>query len=240
MLIILGYDGLEYDFVEKNNFTNLKQISYGKTDLSEFSEPRTIVIWSSFMAGKNLEKDILAKGAEMWQSSIKPKNTFLKRFKNHYTIDVPGFSYIKKQHDLERKLLKGFFEKKNGIKEFDKCAFDHHKFVKEQFLKELKTNKDLVFGYFNLADIIGHLSFGLDLKMKIIYQELNDIARKVQTEHQEATILIISDHGMQKIGKFGDHSRHGFWSLNKKISLNNPKPTDFANLISHNFSAESF
>lgn len=235
MLIILGYDGLEYDFVEKHNFANLKQTSHGKTDLSDFSEPRTIVIWSSFMVGKNLEKEILAKGAEMWQSKIMPKDTFLKNFKSHFTIDVPGFSYIKQQHDLERKLLKGFFDKKNDIKEFDKCAFDHHKRVKKQFFNELKTNKNLVFGYFNLADIIGHLSFGLDLKMKIIYQELNDIAKKVQTEYPESTILIISDHGMQKVGQFGDHSRHGFWSLNKKVSLNNPKPTDFAKLISNNF-----
>lgn len=235
MLIILGYDGLEYDFVEKNNFANLKQKSYGKTDLSDFSEPRTIVIWSSFMVGKNLEKEILAKPT-LWQSKLEPKDTFLKSFKSHYTIDVPGFSYIKQQHDLERKLLKGFFDKKNDIKEFDKCAFDHHKFVKQEFFKELKTNKDLIFGYFNLADIIGHLSFGLELKMKIIYQELDDIAKKVQTEHQDATILIISDHGMQKVGQFGDHSKHGFWSLNRKIVLNNPKPINFAKYISNNFS----
>jgi len=73
--------------------------------------------------------------------------------------------------------------------------------------------------------------------MKLIYQELNDIAKKVQIEHPDATILIISDHGMQAIGQFGDHSRHGFWSLNKDIALNNPKPTDFANLIAHNFQA---
>ncbi|MFA6296303.1 MAG: hypothetical protein WC663_03045 [Patescibacteria group bacterium] len=235
MFIILGYDGLEYDFVEKNNFPNLKQQSHGMTDLSEFKEPRTIVIWSSFMVGKNLEADILKQGAKMWGSKIKPEDTFLKNFKSHYTIDVPGFSYVLKQHETERDLLKGFFDKKNGIKEFDKCAFDHHKFVKEQFFKELKTNKDLVFGYFNLADVVGHLSFGQELKMKLIYQELNDIAKKVQTEHPDATILIISDHGMQAIGQFGDHSRHGFWSLNKQISLNNPKPTDFANLISQNF-----
>ena len=234
MIIILGYDGLEYDFVQKHDFKHLKQQSFGKTDLSEFSEPRTIVIWSSFMAGKNLEKEILAKPI-MWQSKLKPENTFLKNFKSHFTIDVPGFSYIKEQHDNERKLLKGFFDKKNDVKTFDKCAFDHHKKIKQEFFKELKTNKELIFGYFNLADIIGHLSFGMESKMKIIYQELDDIAKQVQEKYSDSTILIISDHGMKAIGKFGDHSTHGFWSLNKKVNLENPKPTDFAQLINTNF-----
>ena len=234
MLIILGYDGLEYDFVEKHDFKYLKQQSYGKTDLSDFEQPRTIVIWSSFMAGKNLEKEILAKPV-MWASKLTPEDTFLKKFKSHFTIDVPGFSYIKEQHDNERKLLKGFFDKKNDVKEFDKCAFDHHKRIKQEFYNELESDKELVFGYFNLADLIGHLSFGKETKMKLIYSELDQITKEVTEKYPDATILVISDHGMKPIGKFGDHSNHGFWSLNKKVKLNNPKPTDFSQLIQNNF-----
>ncbi|MBD3247555.1 hypothetical protein GF378_02960, partial [Candidatus Pacearchaeota archaeon] len=51
MIVILAIDALEYDKVEEFNCKNLKQEYYGKTDISEFSQPRTMVLWSSFMTG---------------------------------------------------------------------------------------------------------------------------------------------------------------------------------------------
>ncbi len=53
MIVILGIDGLEYEYVKKFNVKNLMQESFGKTNISEFSEPRTMVLWSSFLTGKN-------------------------------------------------------------------------------------------------------------------------------------------------------------------------------------------
>jgi len=51
MLTILGIDGLEYDLVVKFGCKSLMQESFGMTDLSAFKEPRTVVIWSSFLSG---------------------------------------------------------------------------------------------------------------------------------------------------------------------------------------------
>ncbi|RLJ01457.1 MAG: hypothetical protein DRP10_04065, partial [Candidatus Aenigmatarchaeota archaeon] len=77
MIIILAIDALEYELVEKFNCQNLKQKFYGKTDISEFTQPRTIVLWSSFMTGKNKEKEILLKGKkEMWNTKFDIKDTF--------------------------------------------------------------------------------------------------------------------------------------------------------------------
>ena len=70
MMVILGLDGLEYEYVKEFNCKNLMQEKFGKTDISMFSEPRTIVIWSSFLAGKNLEKEILGKDEEVLEEII--------------------------------------------------------------------------------------------------------------------------------------------------------------------------
>ena len=70
MIAILAIDALEYDLVEKFQCRNLMQKFYGKTDISEFSEPRTMVLWSSFMTGRNMEQEILAMGdKEMWNTT---------------------------------------------------------------------------------------------------------------------------------------------------------------------------
>ena len=43
-------------------------------------------------------------------------------------------------------------------------------------------------------------------------------------------LIVLSDHGMEAIGNFGDHSNYGFWSTNFK-DLGTPKITEFFKLI---------
>ncbi len=232
MAVLLAIDALEHQLVEDFGCQNLKQRYYGQTDISEFSEPRTIVLWSSFMAGKNLEKEILAKGKEdMWDTKLDLKETFFGYFKNPMVIDLPGFSYDKEQHDRERALLKDFFEdmpgreKKEIRKEYNKIAFEHHRKVKDQFYDSLGRDHDFVLGYFSVADVIGHLNFGNRPMMKMIYRDLDEIAESIND-----TYLVLSDHGMKPIGMFGDHSENGFWSTDY-VDLKRPRITDFADII---------
>lgn len=236
MIIVLAIDALEYELVEKFNCRNLKQKFYGKTDISEFSQPRTIVLWSSFMTGKNKEKEILLKGKkEMWNTKFDIKDTFFSEFKNPAIFDLPGFNYNKEVHDKSRKLLKKFFEAKSEEekekirKEYNKDAFDHHKKIKERFLKAIDKNHDLILGYFSVVDVIGHLNFGNNMLMRMLYKEMDDIAKKCAEKN--CPLLILSDHGMKAIGKFGDHSDYGFWSLNLNKNLKTPKITDFYRII---------
>lgn len=232
-MIILAIDALEHSLVEEFNCKNLKQKFYGKTDIRQFSEPRTMVLWSSFMTGKNMEKEILSKGdKEMWNIEINIKDTFFNKFKNPKIIDLPGFNYDIGQHYKERKLLKKFFDTKNENEkrdirsEYNNMAFEHHKKIRQEFGKVLKRNYDFILGYFSIADVVGHLNFGNKTMMKIIYEDLDDIAKNIKNVH-----IILSDHGMEKIGIFGDHSRYGFWSTNSK-DIGTPKITDFADIIS--------
>lgn len=83
--------------------------------------------------------------------------------------------------------------------------------------------------YFNLADAIGHLSFGVSTKMKKVYEELENLATKIRNADDFA--LIVSDHGMKAVGRYGDHTKRGFYSANQKLGLKNPKITDFYTII---------
>ena len=228
-MIILGFDGLEYEYVKKFNLKGLKQLTFGKTNLSEFSQMRTIVLWSSFITGRNMEKEIPLK--DQWKFRVKVQETFFKNFKRWKAIDVPGFTYKFKIHEKERRALKLFFKKEITVEEYDKIAFENYKKIKEEYLRSLRGNYDLIMGYFAIADVVGHLSFGITSKMKLIYKELEDIVETTKQKRGNETILIISDHGMKAIGRFGDHSNYGFWSLNRKVKLRRPRITEFRGLI---------
>jgi hypothetical protein len=231
-MIILAIDALEYTLVEEFNCTNLKQKFYGKTNIKEFSQPRTMVLWSSFMTGENMEKKILAVGdKEMWYTKLDIGDTFFNQFKNPKIIDLPGFTYSKEQHENERKLLKEYFDAKNDIEKkniraaYNSIAFEHHRKIKQEFTNALKGDFDFVLGYFSIADVIGHLNFSNRTMMKMIYKDLDEIASTI-----DDTFIVLSDHGMEQIGMFGDHSNYGFWSTGFK-DLGNPRITDFAHII---------
>ena len=224
-MIILGLDALDLQQVKKYNSKHLMQQECGKTDISDFTQPRTVVLWSSFLTGKNMEKQIPIK--TQWEFQLEPEQTFLKLFDSYKTIDVPAFSH-KPTHTKERELLKGYFQEKNTIEEFDEIVWKIHEENKKEFLSAIGKH-DLVFGYFNLADSIGHLSFGINEKMARVYQELDELAKTIKDSDE--FILTISDHGMEAIGRFGDHNQNGFYSLNQKKGLHMPKITGFYDRI---------
>lgn len=231
MAIILGIDGLEFEYVKEFGCRNLMQKSFGKTDISEYKEPRTIILWSSFLAGKNLEKEIVAMGNEkMWNFKLRPEKTFFRHFDSFKAVDVPGFNYSKEHHLMERAMLKKFFNGEITVEDFDKPVLEYHKKIKEEFFSDLKKNHVLLFYYFNVADVIGHLSFGIKNKMKTIYMDLDNIARNA-TEKGEP-MLILSDHGMKAVESYGDHCQeYGFWSNNLGKKLGNPKITDLSKFV---------
>ena len=169
-MIILGLDALDLQQTKKYNSKHLMQQECGKTDISDFTQPRTVVLWSSFLTGKNMEQQIPIK--TQWEFQLKPEQTFLKLFDSYKTIDVPAFSH-KSSHTKERELLKGYFQEQNTIEEFDEIVWKIHEENKKEFLSAIGKH-DLVFGYFNLADSIGHLSFGINEKMSRVYQELDE------------------------------------------------------------------
>jgi len=224
-MIVLGLDALDLQQVKKYNCKYLMQQECGKTDISDFKQPRTVVLWASFLTGKNMEEQIPIK--TQWEFQVKPEQTFLNFFDSYKTIDVPAFSH-KASHTKERELLKGYFQEKATIEEFDEIVWKIHEENKKEFLSAI-GKYDLLFGYFNLADSIGHLSFGIEKKMARVYQELDLLAKTIKDSDE--FILTISDHGMEAIGRYGDHNQKGFYSLNQKKGLHLPKIAGFFDLI---------
>lgn len=225
-MIILALDALDFGLVRKFECKTLMQKEHGQTDISNFNLARTVVLWASFLTGKNMETKIPVK--TQWEFELSIGDTFLKFFNSHKAIDVPAFSYKQESHAEERKLLKNYFNDKATIKEYDAAIWKNHEGNKKEFLHSI-DKFDLVMGYFNLADAIGHLSFGISEKMRAAYYELEELAKEVKDA--DDFILVISDHGMKAIGRYGDHTKNGFYSANRKLALNLPKITDFYNLM---------
>jgi len=237
MVVVLAVDALEFDKTEEFNCVKIKQAIYGKTDISEFKEPRTIVLWSSFMTGENKEEEVLEKGnKDMWNIKIPISETFFANFQTPRVIDLPAFSYDLAQHQKERELLKQFFEdddqqKKKTIQSvYNQIALKHHKKIKSEFLKSLEQDFDFVLGYFSAIDVVGHLNFGNKILMRMLYDDIENLVEEIKQIRNEH-LLILSDHGMKAIGIFGEHSNYGYWSFDSKCSLENPKITDFANFL---------
>ena len=146
MIVVLSIDALELTLVEAFQFPHLLQRFHGRTDISEFSLPRTMVLWSSFMTGQNREKEVLADGnREMWNYRFDPEETLFSAFDDPAVIDLPGYSYDLAVHEEERRLLKAFFEtsdegKKEEIRRaYNSHAFGHHRDIKQQFQKATET-----------------------------------------------------------------------------------------------------
>jgi len=226
-MIILALDALDQNLVDKYNCKNLMQAEHGQTDISGFSLPRTVVLWASFLTGKNMEAEIPLK--TQWEFKLRPEETFLDFFANYMAIDVPAFSLKENSHAEERMLLKKYFDEQTSIEDYDSVIWRNHEENKRDFFDSL-GRFDLVMAYFDLADAIGHLSFGISDKMSKVYEELEDIAGEVKSSTDDLT-LVISDHGMKPVGRYGDHSENGFYSLSHGWRLNLPRLTDFYNLI---------
>lgn len=230
-MIILALDGLEKKLVEQFHCRHLQQSLYGNTSLDGFQLPKTVVLWSSFLTGRNMEPFV---DPNLWEFKVPIEQTFLKYFKRPLALDLPGFSYGK-EHVKERKLLQEFFQTKDeeGILEkYRQVAWTIHRQNKQKFLRAFGQGHDLLIGYFAIADVIGHLCFGNESEMKKIYLELDEISQVATQKTWGRPMLIISDHGMKAVGKFGDHTKRGFYSLNFSAQLSKtPKITDFFALI---------
>lgn len=227
-MIVLALDALDFDLVKKFRCKSLMQRECGQTDISEFELERTIVLWASFLSGKNMETNIPLK--TQWEFSLPMEETFFNFFSNSKAIDVPAFSYKQENHAEERRLLKRYFKDKATIEEYDATVWKNHEENEREFLSSL-GKFDLVMGYFDLADSIGHLSFGVPEKMKVVYETLEDLASQACSSASDEFVLVVSDHGMKAMGRYGDHTKNGFYSANSKLRLNLPKITDFYNIL---------
>ena len=113
---ILALDALEYNLVEEFNLENIKQLEYGKIDVSAFKVLATPVIWASFISGLPPEKHGLTiKAIPQWTNPAMEK---LRR--------------------LSIKMQLGRIKGKGKI--FELLGFEHRPFY-ERTLEEFRSRK---------------------------------------------------------------------------------------------------
>lgn len=124
MIVILGFDALDLSLVKKFDCKELMQLEFGQTDVSNFNFQKTVVLWASFLTGKNMEN--VVKG-DLWSFKLPQDQTFFSMFDKFSAIDVPSFTYKQVNHASERKMLAGFFNEKNTIEKYDAVVWKNHK-----------------------------------------------------------------------------------------------------------------
>jgi len=85
----------------------------------------------------------------------------------------------------------------------------------------------LLMVHLHITDLFGHAFWGTE-KVATLYEEMDLLTKRVKARlREDDLVLIISDHGMSKLG----HTKKGFYSFNVKIGLVDPDIKDFFNIV---------
>jgi hypothetical protein len=96
-----------------------------------------------------------------------------------------------------------------------------------ELLEALERDWRLLMAHFYITDALGHIYWGTE-RLATLYEEMALLTRKVREKLTPGdVILIISDHGMDRLG----HTRYGFYSLNIRLGLREPSITEFFRII---------
>lgn len=97
----------------------------------------------------------------------------------------------------------------------------------EELFDAMEEEWKLLMIHLHITDLLGHIYWGTE-RLAILYEEMDLLTKSVKEKLQkDDLLLIISDHGMGRLG----HSKYGFYSLNRRLGLNNPDIIDFFGII---------
>ena len=162
---------------------------------------------------------------------------FLERNNYHTIFDeainpiynkIPGFNVSRKP-----KLLKIAFMGKDFKKLVEKNCLIKIENVRQEILRLIEKDYDLVFWYSNALDNLGHIFLGRKIRTMDYYIRVNRLAADIMQKLNETDKLyIISDHGMRAVGEGGLQSNHGFFSSSTGETIK--KPQELYSLLKKN------
>lgn len=164
-------------------------------------------------------------------------DTIFNYAKRSFIVNVPCYNIEAVDFELQRLLGRCFIEGSSAEDEerFERAVwrvFWERKKKCMQVLSERKDEYDLFMFYWHTPDLIGHLWGGNFIKMWRTYVRMDDLVRDLKRFVDDKTLcLVISDHGIKKVGHYGDHTNYGFYSCNFRLALKNPSIMDFKNII---------
>lgn len=81
--------------------------------------------------------------------------------------------------------------------------------------------------HLHITDLLGHIYWGTE-KLALLYEEMDLLTERVKEKLDPRDfVLIISDHGMGRLG----HTHYGFYSLSMELGLRDPEITDFFRIV---------
>jgi len=243
-VLVLAFDGLEYRYVRLYQPQHLVQVEYGMVEI--FQPSATPVMWASFITGLTPEEHkVPLEGLPRVLLSKDIPTIFDYAEKPVYT-DIPSLGWYPYWDPKYGRALRKAIKKGRLTKEFSEAeALGNQLYQqqKKQCLMKIHSNWDLFMAHFLFTDYFGHL-YGDVIRMKRVVQMADNLVKiiKSKVDMSDVFLLIVSDHGIRAArrdeewgeglkGRGGRHSRHGFYSSNLTLNLNNPKLTDFAEVI---------
>lgn len=230
-IIMISFDALEYELVERYNCKILMQEEYGKIDLDPYLDnrpegrgsgnPLTPGVYSVFITG-----EVPEDWNVMFREFDKLYKTIFQLSKKALAIDVPAYcKYNKSWMDklTGSRLVKKYWDKEISLQDTEQ---EYYKYmdIKASYANLVKLlGYDLVMFYFKEPDKLQHMYYDYDKyekNFKRLYNKMEDLTMQIISSFPEEDTLIIvfSDHGSNLAGT---HSQYGFWSSNKPLGRGN-------------------
>jgi len=258
---IIAFDSLDYYLIRDLNLANLKQKEFGIVKVTGIlSTPSIWTSFITGLSpnehgviGWKWDNSILDKikvfGTKIGLDKIIHNSLYLTKLMSNVTtkqtpnikgkiptifdyaqnpvdIDVPCYSEDAYK-DIRQKVTMSLGNPilaKNVIEE------ESEKFVNkiERIFNLLNTNWDLFMAHIYYPDVLQHLQFYNKNSVIEMYKKMDDTAYQIKkTINKDTFILFISDHGQNK----GIHNKNAFYSCNYELDLQQPKITDFFDII---------
>ena len=152
--------------------------------------------------------------------------TLFDRVKPSVAVDVPAYN-----EPTEVNLRLGEILVYRGLKEYIKEVWRVYEDRKKRVFSSISEEWKLFMAYFKIADLLGHIYIAKDLeRLRRVYFTLDGLTRELKSKvsDDDAVFLIVSDHGMKpEPDGTGNHSSHGFYSVNIETSWEPKDVIDF-------------
>jgi len=243
-VILISFDGLEYNCVEKYNCQALQQIEHGMIDLTPYQDhrprgrgsgdPFTPEVYATFITGKVPSESY----AEMYQQFDNKYPTIFQFAKNPIAIDVPAYTPTRDKAWMEKLSADPLF-RRYWKKEISLAQIEHELYkwmaAKASFASLIDLlDFDLALIYFRNTDHLHHIYNDMEIygeHTRKMYQFVENITTDMIKVFDDGKTLIIifSDHGSNLQG---GHSQYGFWSSNIPLGRGmSIKVTDWHDII---------
>jgi len=232
-VVMILFDSLEYDLVEKFDCKVLKQKEHGKIDLTIYFQDRpqgpgapakTPEVYASFLTGV-IPKDyvkLYRKLDKLYTSIFKLAGIDRYGRPTALAIDVPAYCRLNKSW-IDKitgfPLFVRYWKEKWPLK---MSEIEYYKYmdIKASYANLIRLlGFDLIMFYFKETDKLHHAYNDYEKyegHIRKMYRKCEDIAEQIieAFSDKETLFIIFSDHGTNLRG---GHSNHGFWSSNKPL-----------------------